>query len=99
MKRLFKLMLSLAFLGAILVRCTTDLAEPIVNNNLKSEMEFTEIIVGLLLLVNFGAIVYAIWDVIKRNYHSARKVNTGWIWIIILLQGIGALLYFTIQKK
>jgi hypothetical protein len=62
-------------------------------------MEFTEIIVGLLLLVNFGAIVYAIWDVIKRNYHSARKVNTAWIWIIILLQGIGALLYFTIQKK
>ena len=62
-------------------------------------MEFIEIIVGLLLFVNFGAVIYAIWDVIKRNYRSARTVNIGWIWIIILLQGIGALLYFTIQKK
>jgi len=58
-----------------------------------------ELLIGLLLALNIGAIIYALIDIVKSNFHNPRQVNTGWIWVVILFQGPGSLIYFLTKEK
>jgi len=40
-----------------------------------------ELLVGLLLALNIGAIIYALIDIVKSNFHRPRQVKLagfGW---------------------
>ena len=58
-----------------------------------------ELLIGLLLALNIGTIIYALIDIVKSNFHKPRQVKTGWIWIVILFQGPGSLIYFLTKEK
>ncbi len=58
-----------------------------------------ELLIGLLLALNIGAIIYALIDIVKSNFHNPRQVKTGWIWVVILFQGPGSLIYFLTKEK
>ncbi len=58
-----------------------------------------KLLVGLLLALNIGAIIYALIDIVKSNFHRSRQVKTGWIWVVILFQGPGSLIYFLTKEK
>jgi hypothetical protein len=62
-------------------------------------MEQIEIIIGILLAMNFGSVIYAIYDITKRNFRKMGSANVGWIWIVILLQGLGSVIYFLNKKE
>ncbi len=58
-----------------------------------------ELLIGLLLALNIGAVIYALIDIVKSNFHKPRQVKTGWIWVVILFQGPGSLIYFLTKEK
>lgn len=58
-----------------------------------------ELLIGLLLALNYGAILYALFDILKSNFQKPRQVKTGWIWVVILFQGPGSLIYFLTKEK
>jgi hypothetical protein len=62
-------------------------------------MELMEITIGIMLAINFGSVIYAIYDITKSNFHKRGSANIGWIWIVILFQGPGSILYFLNKKK
>lgn len=57
-----------------------------------------ELLIGLLLALNIGAIIYALFDIVKSNFDKPRQVKTGWIWVVVLFQGPGSLLYFLTKE-
>ena len=58
-----------------------------------------EILIALLLALNIGAIIYALIDIVKSNFQKPRQVKTGWIWVVILFQGPGSLIYFLTKER
>ncbi|ELR69301.1 hypothetical protein C900_05185 [Fulvivirga imtechensis AK7] len=62
-------------------------------------MERIEILYAVILLANFGLVAYAIIRLIRKSFQNPRAFNTGWIWVVVLLQGIGALIYLAANKK
>ncbi len=58
-----------------------------------------EILIGLLLTLNIGAIIYALFDILKSNFKKPRQVKTGWIWVVVFFQGPGSLLYFLTKDQ
>ncbi|MDP4657404.1 MAG: PLDc N-terminal domain-containing protein [Algoriphagus sp.] len=58
-----------------------------------------EIVIGLLFALNICAIIYALYDINKKNFQKPRQVNTGWVWVILLFQGLGSLIYFSNKER
>jgi hypothetical protein len=58
-----------------------------------------EIIIGLLLALNIWAIFYALYDINKKNFQKPRQVNMGWVWVVLLFQGVGSLIYFSSNER
>ena len=58
-----------------------------------------ELLIGLLLALNIGLVIYALIDIVKSNFQKPRQVKTGWIWVVILFQGPGSLIYFLTKEK
>jgi hypothetical protein len=58
-----------------------------------------EIIIGLLLALNIWAIIYALYDINKKNFQKPRQVNMGWVWVVLLFQGVGSLIYFSSKER
>ena len=58
-----------------------------------------EFLIGLLLALNIGVIIYALIDILKSNFQKPRQVKTGWIWVVIIFQGPGSLIYFLTKER
>ena len=58
-----------------------------------------EILIGLLLALNIGAIIYAFYDFLKSNFKNLKQVKTGWIWLVVFFQGPGSLIYFLTKDQ
>ena len=58
-----------------------------------------ELLIGFLLALKIGAIIYALIDIVKSNFQKPRQLKTGWIWVVILFQGPGSLTYFLAKER
>jgi hypothetical protein len=58
-----------------------------------------EIIIGLLLALNIWSIIYALYDINKKNFQKPRQVNMGWVWVVLLFQGVGSMIYFSSKER
>jgi hypothetical protein len=61
-------------------------------------MHLNETLIILILLVPFFLMLIAILDLVKRNF-SGTSDKVLWIFVIILIPVLGALLYFMIGRK
>jgi len=53
----------------------------------------------IFIFLNLLIMFVAIYDVLKRNFSQPRKNIIMWIWPIIFLQSIGALIYYLYKPR
>ena len=61
-------------------------------------MDLIEVIISIALITNYSLALLGIFSIFKRKYSNPKSVHIIWIWVIILFQGIGGLLYFSFKN-
>lgn len=52
-----------------------------------------------VVLIEIGLLIFALLDLIKRPQEELRGPKTMWLFIVVLVNIIGPIIYFTLGRK
>jgi len=52
-----------------------------------------------VVLIEIGLLIFALLDLIKRPQEELRGSKTMWLFIVVLVNIIGPIIYFTLGRK
>lgn len=67
-------------------------------NNMDALLKYLPLLVPVIL-IEIGLLIFALMDLLKRPEENLRGSKTMWLLIVVLVNIIGPIIYFTLGRK